>query len=260
MHRAGPGSWRLTGLRSAEGRSWGARRSWSAKSTWAVATLRTGYVEAVATAPASQGSGIGSAVMTAAGAFIAGGFEFGLLATGAIHFYERLGWRAWAGPSSVRLPGEGRSRPRTRMGTSSGSPRPRPPVGFPPTRRHRSRALGDPATRGEPGSWLTLRLPPSLCHQVTQAMEWHRCRRWATPGSPRPGSPRDGGQRTTARAASQPVPPDGPGHGMAQEPTASREGGRRPGGDAGRGSAGGAATADGAWLAPQAAARTTRGA
>ena len=29
-------------------------------------------------------------------------FELGALGTGAHHFYERLGWRVWRGPLSVR--------------------------------------------------------------------------------------------------------------------------------------------------------------
>jgi aminoglycoside 2'-N-acetyltransferase I len=32
------------------------------------------------------------------------GFELGALGTGAQHFYERLGWRTWQGPSAVRAP------------------------------------------------------------------------------------------------------------------------------------------------------------
>ena len=65
--------------------------------------LRTGYVEAVATDPSLQGRGIGTLVMRAVGAQIAAGFELGALGTGAFHFYERLGWVRWRGPSSVRL-------------------------------------------------------------------------------------------------------------------------------------------------------------
>jgi aminoglycoside 2'-N-acetyltransferase I len=72
--------------------------------------LRTGYVEAVATAPVLQGRGLGTLVMAAAGAHIRTNFEFGTLATGALHFYERLGWRAWAGPSAVRMP-DGSEKP-----------------------------------------------------------------------------------------------------------------------------------------------------
>ena len=64
--------------------------------------LRTGYVEAVATAPAAQGLGYGSQVMTEATDWIHERFELGCLGTGRHHFYERLGWLTWHGPSSVR--------------------------------------------------------------------------------------------------------------------------------------------------------------
>jgi aminoglycoside 2'-N-acetyltransferase I len=64
--------------------------------------LRTGYVEAVATAPRRQGQGHGTTVMRAVGAYIANAFELGALGTGSNGFYERLGWRTWQGPSSVR--------------------------------------------------------------------------------------------------------------------------------------------------------------
>jgi aminoglycoside 2'-N-acetyltransferase I len=64
--------------------------------------LRTGYVEAVATAPDRDGQGFGSVVMEDVSAFIRERFELGALGTGRHHFYERLGWRTWRGPSSVR--------------------------------------------------------------------------------------------------------------------------------------------------------------
>ena len=67
--------------------------------------LRTGYVEAVATAPARQGAGLGSAVMAAAGAEIRQGYELGALGTGRHSFYERLGWERWQGPTFVRAGG-----------------------------------------------------------------------------------------------------------------------------------------------------------
>jgi aminoglycoside 2'-N-acetyltransferase I len=64
--------------------------------------LRTGYVEAVATAPARQGKGVGSRVMAEVTEHILDGFELGALGTGRQHFYQRLGWRTWKGPSAVR--------------------------------------------------------------------------------------------------------------------------------------------------------------
>jgi aminoglycoside 2'-N-acetyltransferase I len=63
---------------------------------------RTGYVEAVAVDPSRQGTGLGTRVMDAIDAEIVERFELGALGTGAHHFYERLGWRTWQGPLSVR--------------------------------------------------------------------------------------------------------------------------------------------------------------
>lgn len=66
--------------------------------------LRTGYVEAVATAPDRQRTGLGSIVMADVGELIRDHFEIGMLGTGSLAFYERLGWRVWAGPSAIRRP------------------------------------------------------------------------------------------------------------------------------------------------------------
>jgi aminoglycoside 2'-N-acetyltransferase I len=63
---------------------------------------RTGYVEAVAVAPDHQGLGLGSIVMADVTWFIGATYELGALGTGRHRFYERLGWRTWTGPSSVR--------------------------------------------------------------------------------------------------------------------------------------------------------------
>jgi aminoglycoside 2'-N-acetyltransferase I len=65
--------------------------------------LRTGYVEAVATAPDEQRHGYGSAVMRAVNEHVEAKYEIGALGTGSQPFYERLGWQVWRGPSSVRL-------------------------------------------------------------------------------------------------------------------------------------------------------------
>ena len=73
--------------------------------------LRTGYVEAVATAPDRQGKGFGSRVMIEVNAIIREGFELGALGTGRHTFYERLGWVTWQGPSSVRTPDGARPTP-----------------------------------------------------------------------------------------------------------------------------------------------------
>lgn len=71
--------------------------------------LRTGYVEAVATAPGAQGRGHGSAVIEAATRHIRATFELGALGTGRHAFYERLGWETWRGEAFVRSP-EGEQR------------------------------------------------------------------------------------------------------------------------------------------------------
>jgi aminoglycoside 2'-N-acetyltransferase I len=68
--------------------------------------LRTGYVEAVATAPHREGTGLGSLVMADVTAYIRETFELGALGTGRHHFYERLGWQTWTGPAFVREAGD----------------------------------------------------------------------------------------------------------------------------------------------------------
>jgi aminoglycoside 2'-N-acetyltransferase I len=73
--------------------------------------LRTGYVESVAVAPARQGAGFGSRLMDRVTAFIGDRFELGALGTGRHAFYERLGWRTWLGPASVRTPDGTRRTP-----------------------------------------------------------------------------------------------------------------------------------------------------
>jgi aminoglycoside 2'-N-acetyltransferase I len=65
-------------------------------------SLPTGYVEAVATEPDRQGEGHGTTVMHVVGEHIAATYDLGALGTGSFHFYERLGWRRWAGPTGVR--------------------------------------------------------------------------------------------------------------------------------------------------------------
>jgi aminoglycoside 2'-N-acetyltransferase I len=64
----------------------------------------TGYVEGVATAPERQGKGHGTAVMARIGELIRERFELGALGTGALHFYERLGWERWGGRAYVHRP------------------------------------------------------------------------------------------------------------------------------------------------------------
>lgn len=72
--------------------------------------IRTGYVEAVAVLPARQGTGLGTAVMRALGEVITRDFALGALSTGEWHFYERLGWERWQGPTWVRHPDGRRER------------------------------------------------------------------------------------------------------------------------------------------------------
>lgn len=64
--------------------------------------LRTGYVEAVATAPAHQRRGFGSLVMAEATSHVKADYELGALGTGEHGFYERLGWQRWQGHAFVR--------------------------------------------------------------------------------------------------------------------------------------------------------------
>lgn len=64
--------------------------------------VSVGYVEAVATDPAHERTGLGTAVLREAGALVAQHFAMGALSTGAHGFYARLGWERWRGPTSVR--------------------------------------------------------------------------------------------------------------------------------------------------------------
>jgi GNAT superfamily N-acetyltransferase len=64
--------------------------------------LRAGYVDAVATEPAMQGRGYGSAVMRAVNEHIGVNFEIGGLSTARPTFYHRLGWRQWHGFLAAR--------------------------------------------------------------------------------------------------------------------------------------------------------------
>ncbi len=63
--------------------------------------LRTAYVDAVATLPAYQGQGIGSALMRHLATAIAD-FEIGCLETDRVSFYARVGWELWRGPLAGR--------------------------------------------------------------------------------------------------------------------------------------------------------------
>ena len=65
-------------------------------------SVAAGYVEAVATAPARQGEGLGTLAMQQLGWVLGEDHEMGALSTGAHAFYERLGWERWQGPTFVR--------------------------------------------------------------------------------------------------------------------------------------------------------------
>jgi aminoglycoside 2'-N-acetyltransferase I len=67
--------------------------------------LATGYVEGVATLPEHRRRGHASAIMQEVGDHIDRTFALGALGTGLHAFYERLGWIAWNGPTSVRTDG-----------------------------------------------------------------------------------------------------------------------------------------------------------
>jgi aminoglycoside 2'-N-acetyltransferase I len=66
------------------------------------APLRVGYLEAVATWPAHQGRGHGSAVVLELDEIVRRDHQLGGLSTGRPSFYERLGWRRWRGSLAVR--------------------------------------------------------------------------------------------------------------------------------------------------------------
>ncbi len=63
--------------------------------------LRTAYVDAVATLPAYQGQGFGSAVMRHLAQNLAD-YEIACLETERPRFYERLGWELWRGALAGR--------------------------------------------------------------------------------------------------------------------------------------------------------------
>jgi aminoglycoside 2'-N-acetyltransferase I len=69
-------------------------------------TLRTGYVEAVATAAPHRRRGVGSALMAEVERLIAGGAELGALASSAaaLAFYRARGWLPWTGPTAALTP------------------------------------------------------------------------------------------------------------------------------------------------------------
>ena len=116
--------------------------------------LRTGYVEAVATAPSHERRGLGTSVMRDVGTYISERFELGALGTGS--HGSMSGWAGWPGP--VRPPSgcptESAAR-RTTTPTSWCSARhPRPHSTSP----HRSAATGVRATSGRRVAGITMAL------------------------------------------------------------------------------------------------------
>jgi aminoglycoside 2'-N-acetyltransferase I len=74
--------------------------------TAAERTLRTGYVEAVATAPSWRRRGVGSAVMAEVERLVADGFELGALSSSrqAVGLYAARGWHRWTGAVGALTP------------------------------------------------------------------------------------------------------------------------------------------------------------
>lgn len=63
--------------------------------------LRAAYVDAVATSPAHQRQGVGSAVMTHLASAL-DDYDVACLETERVSFYARLGWEEWRGPLAGR--------------------------------------------------------------------------------------------------------------------------------------------------------------
>jgi GNAT superfamily N-acetyltransferase len=59
------------------------------------------YGESMVTVPDLQGKGIGTIIAAMASADVLLHYELGAFAASKYHFYERLGWRKWAGPTFV---------------------------------------------------------------------------------------------------------------------------------------------------------------
>ncbi len=64
--------------------------------------LKAAYVDAVATLPAYQGQGYGSAIMRRLADDIDGEYRIACLETDRESFYERLGWQTWRGALAGR--------------------------------------------------------------------------------------------------------------------------------------------------------------
>lgn len=89
--------------------------------------LKTGYVEALAVAPARRRAGLGSKVMEQVELMLQNEFELGALSTTdlALPLYERRGWQRWRAPPGCRRRTAHDARQRTTTASSCGrSPRP----------------------------------------------------------------------------------------------------------------------------------------
>jgi aminoglycoside 2'-N-acetyltransferase I len=64
--------------------------------------LRTAYVDAVATSPATQGQGVGTVVMRHLAEAVSEDFDIACLETERVFFHEDLGWEEWRGPLAGR--------------------------------------------------------------------------------------------------------------------------------------------------------------
>ena len=64
--------------------------------------LKTAYIDAVATLPASQGQGYASALMRYLALAIEADYEIACLETDIPAFYQRLGWELWRGALAGR--------------------------------------------------------------------------------------------------------------------------------------------------------------
>ena len=64
-------------------------------------SLRTAYVEAVATLPDRQGQGYGKLAMARVVAETAA-YDLCALSAAVPQFYKRLGWETWRGPTAIR--------------------------------------------------------------------------------------------------------------------------------------------------------------
>lgn len=73
--------------------------------------IETGYVEAVGVAPDEQRRGHGTRAIETVNEIIRDGYQLGALGTGEHGFYQRLGWRTWRGPTSVRTTAGERATP-----------------------------------------------------------------------------------------------------------------------------------------------------